>query len=276
VDYVSLEKLIEFQIASGVQGIVPCGTTGECPTLSHEEHNAVVEFVIKKVNKRVLVVAGTGSNCTREAIEMTKHAEQCGADATLQVNPYYNKPTQEGLYRHFKIIADSTNLPVIIYNIKGRTGVNLETNTLMRIIADCRNVVGVKEASGDMNQIKEVIAKSPDYFSVLSGDDNLALEVVKSGGQGVISVASNVIPKETVELISAALNGNFSDAERINSRLMPLFRAEFIETNPIPIKFMLEMKGLCKGVYRLPMCELNPEDKEMVKAVMNQLNLLQE
>lgn len=274
IDYVSLEKLIEDQISSNIAGIVVCGTTGESPTLSPKEHNEVIEFVTKKVNKRVLVIAGTGSNCTREAIELTNHAEQIGVDATLQVNPYYNKPTQEGLFLHFKSIADSTKLPVIIYNIKGRTGVNIETPTLMRLINSCPNILGVKEASGDMDQIREVLSKKPDYFSVLSGDDNLTLEVVKHGGDGVISVASNIVPKKMVKLTLQALNGNYSIAETIHKELAPLFGVEFIETNPIPIKFMLSKTGVCKEIYRLPLCELREESKNKVLNTIKELNLI--
>lgn len=274
IDYVSLEKLIEDQINSNVAGIVVCGTTGESPTLSPKEHSEVIEFVTKKVNKRVLVIAGTGSNCTREAIELTKHAEIVGVDATLQVNPYYNKPTQEGLFLHFKSIADSTKLPVIIYNIKGRTGVNVETPTLLRLINSCPNILGVKEASGDIEQIKEVILKKPEYFCVLSGDDNLTLEVVKHGGDGVISVASNIVPNEMVKLTLQALNGNYSIAESIHRDLAPLFGIEFIETNPIPIKYMLSKKGFCKEIYRLPLCELRDESKLKVDIVMKELKLL--
>ncbi len=205
---------------------------------------------------------------------MTLHAQNFGADASLQVLPYYNKPSQEGLFLHFKKIAESTKLPIIIYNIKGRCGVNLETSTLMRLIKECPSIVAVKEASGDMNQIKDVISKKPDYFAVLSGDDNLTLEVVRAGGDGVISVASNVIPKEMNELTSAALDGNYSRAEELHNKWMPLFKAEFIETNPLPIKYMASKMGFCKEIYRLPMCELRPENKPIVDQVMKQLNLI--
>ena len=274
VDYNVLGQLVEFNIKNGVNGIVPCGTTGESPTLSHEEHREVIEFVIKKVNKRCMVIAGTGSNCTREAIELSKHAEGAGADAVLVVNPYYNKPTQEGLYRHFKAIANSIKIPLIVYNIKGRTGVNVDTPTLMRIASDCPNVLGVKEASGDMNQIKDVLAKCPERFCVLSGDDSIAFELVKNGGQGVISVASNVIPDKMVELMKLALAAKFAEAEVLNKSLIPFFEAEFIQTNPIPIKYMVAQRKMCEEVYRLPMCEMSKEYKEKVLLVMKQLNLL--
>ncbi|MFA5357546.1 MAG: 4-hydroxy-tetrahydrodipicolinate synthase [archaeon] len=274
VDYQALGKLINFQIKKGVAGIVPCGTTGESPTLDHKEHAKVIKFTIKKVKGRCLVIAGTGSNSTKEAISLSQHAEADGADALLIVNPYYNKPTQEGLYRHFKAIADSVKIPVIVYNIKGRTAVNVETPTLMRIVAECKNVVGVKEASGDMNQIRNVIAQRPNGFSVLSGDDNIALELIKSGGNGVISVASNAIPDRMVKLVNLALEGKFGEAEIVNKELAPLFSAEFIETNPIPIKFMVSQMGKCEEVYRLPMCEMSAEHKEKVLQVMKELKIL--
>jgi 4-hydroxy-tetrahydrodipicolinate synthase len=271
IDEESLRKLIEFNISSGVSGIVPCGTTGESPTLDNEEHSKVIEITVNQVAKRVPVIAGTGSNCTKEAIELTKKAEEIGVDGVLLVNPYYNKPTQEGLYRHFRAIAESVNIPCILYNIKGRTGVNLETSTLLRLIKSCKNIVGVKEASGDINQIKEVIQQKPDYFSVLSGDDNLTLELIKAGGDGVISVASNLVPQEMSEMVKLALDGNFEEAEKKNKELNSLFEIEFIETNPIPIKYALSLKDMCREVYRLPLCELSEENKEKVKGVLKYL-----
>ncbi|MBW2992246.1 4-hydroxy-tetrahydrodipicolinate synthase [Candidatus Woesearchaeota archaeon] len=274
IDEEAFKKLIDFNIENGVSGIVPCGTTGESPTLSNAEHERVIELAVEYVNKRVPVIAGTGSNCTREAIRLSQHAEEAGVNGLLLVNPYYNKPTQEGLYRHFKAIADSVKIPCIIYNIKGRTGVNVETPTLMRLIKDCKNIVAVKEASGDINQMKDVIAKRPDNFSVLSGDDNITLDLIKAGGNGVISVASNLVPDKMSRMVKAALNNNIEEAEKINSQLAPLFEVEFIETNPIPIKYMLSLKGMCKEVYRLPMCELMLESKEKVKQVMKDMRLL--
>lgn len=270
----SLKNLIDFNIENGVSGIVPCGTTGESPTLDHVEHDKVIELTVNHVNKRVPVIAGTGSNCTKEAIRLTKHAEHAGVDGVLLVNPYYNKPTQEGLYRHFKAIADSVKIPCIIYNIKGRTGVNVETSTLMRLANECKNIVAVKEASGDLNQMKDVIAQRPEGFSVLSGDDNITLDLIKAGGDGVISVASNIVPDKMSHMVKSALEGNFDEAEKINNELAPLFEAEFIETNPIPIKYMLSLKGMCKEVYRLPICELRPENKEKIKQVMQNMKLI--
>ena len=271
VDEACLKKLIDFQLKNGVSGIVPCGTTGESPTLDHEEQDRVIELAVKHANKRVPVIAGTGSNSTKEAIRLTKHAEEAGADACLLVNPYYNKPTQEGLYRHFKAIAESVKFPCIVYNIKGRTAVNVETSTLMRIAKDCKNVAGVKEASGDINQMKDIIAKRPKGFSVLSGDDNMTLGLIKAGGDGVISVASNIIPDRVVKMVDLALKGNFEEAEKLNNKLMPFFSAIFIETNPIPIKCMLSLKGMCREVYRLPMGELRPETKEKVRKALQDM-----
>ncbi len=274
VDESTLKNLIDFNLANGVTGIVPCGTTGESPTLDHEEHDRVIELTVEHVNGRAPVIAGTGSNSTREAISLSQHAERAGANALLLVTPYYNKPTQEGMYRHFRAITESVGIPCIIYNIKGRTGINLETDTLVRLINDCPNVVGVKEASGDLNQMKDVIARRPEGFSVLSGDDNLTLALIKAGGDGVISVASNFIPAQMSRLVRLALEGNFAEAEALEKELAPLFAVEFVETNPIPIKYMLSLKGMCQEVYRLPICELRPASKEKVKAVLTEMGLL--
>ncbi|MGB7537480.1 MAG: 4-hydroxy-tetrahydrodipicolinate synthase [Anaerolineales bacterium] len=274
VDEGALKKLIDFNLAGGVDGIVPCGTTGESPTLTHDEHDRVIELTIEHINGRAKVLAGTGSNSTREAVRLSKHARRSGADALLLVTPYYNKPTQEGMYRHFREIAESVSIPSIIYNIKGRTGVNLETDTLVRLMTDCANIVGVKEASGDLNQMKDVIARKTKEFSVLSGDDNMTLPLIKAGGDGVISVASNIIPDRMARLVKLGLEGKFAEAEALEKELAPLFAVEFVETNPIPIKYMLSLKGMCNEVYRLPICELRPPSKEKVQAVMKQMGLL--
>jgi 4-hydroxy-tetrahydrodipicolinate synthase len=274
LDEECLKKLIDFQIDNGISGIVPCGTTGESPTLSHEEHDRVIELTIQHVNKRVPVIAGTGSNSTAEAIRLSKHAEEAGADGLLIVNPYYNKPTQEGLYRHFKAVADAVKISVIVYNIKGRTGVNVETSTLVRLMNDCDNIVAVKEASGDIEQMKDVISKRKEGFAVLSGDDGITLDLIKAGGNGVVSVASNIVPDRMVKMVSSALEGNFEEAENLNKDLEPLFDVEFIETNPIPIKCGLAMKGMCTESYRLPMCELRPENKNKLKEVLTEMKII--
>ena len=264
VDYAALERLVNFQIDSAIDGLVPCGTTGESPTLSHEEHDRVIAKTIKYAAGRVPVIAGTGSNATHEAIRLSQHAEDAGVDAILLVNPYYNKPTQLGLYQHFKAIADSVSVPCILYNIKGRTGVNLETETLIRLASDCRNIVAVKEASGNLAQIEYVINKSRDGFSVLSGDDNIALDVIRMGGDGVISVASNLFPRQMERLVHSALDGNFDEAGRYASWFRDFFSLCFIETNPIPIKVAMAYAGHCREIFRLPLCTLESEEHRKV------------
>ncbi len=274
VDLDSLKNLVEYQVEHGVSGIVPCGTTGESPTLSHEEHDKVIEKVVKWVGGRCQVIAGTGSNSTQEAIRLTKHAEHVGADAALVVNPYYNKPTQEGLYRHFKAVADSVKIPIVVYNIKGRTAVNVETSTLMRLIEDCKNIVAVKEASGDLEQMKDVIDNAPAEFDVLSGDDGITVDLIKAGGKGVVSVASNLIPEKMVQMVEEALSGSIEKAEELNESLKEFFEGEFMETNPIPIKAAMAMKGLCEEVYRLPMCEMRPEKREKWQQTLQAMGLI--
>lgn len=256
VDYAALERIVEYQIEKGIDGLVPCGTTGESPTLSHEEHDRVIAQTIKFARGRVPVIAGTGSNATSEAIRLSQHAQDAGVDAVLLVNPYYNKPTQTGLYRHFRAIADSVSVPCVLYNIKGRTGVNLETDTLLHLVHDCPNIRAVKEASGNLEQMSDVISRSPQNFTVFSGDDNLTLELIKRGGDGVISVASNLFPFEMAELTHAALDHDYEKAEKYNEILAPFFKACFLETNPIPIKSAMAHYGHCQEIFRLPMCPL--------------------
>ena len=272
IDFTAYKDLIEMNIAAGVSGIVPAGTTGESPTLTHEEQLELIKVTVEQVNGRVKVIAGTGSNCTATAIELTKRAAALGIDGALVVNPYYNKPTQEGLFRHFKAIADNVNIPIVLYNIKGRTGVNVETATLLRIIKHCPNVCAVKEASGDMQQIQEVINSVPEHVSVLSGDDGITLEVIKAGGKGVISVASNVFPEQMVQLVDAALDKKYEAAEALHAQMAPFFEVEFIETNPIPIKYVASQLNLCNEEYRLPLCELSAENKAAVDKVLAQMH----
>ena len=260
VDYQALERIVNQQIESGIDGLVPCGTTGESPTLSHEEHDRVIAQTVKYAAGRVPVIAGTGSNATTEAIRLSQHAEDSGADAVLLVNPYYNKPTQKGLYLHFKAIADSVKIPCILYNIKGRTGVNLETDTLTRLASECPNIVAVKEASGSLEQMRAVISSADDDFMVLSGDDNLALDLLRMGGDGVVSVASNLFPAEMVRMIHAALESRWDEAERLGAWFSDFFSACFIETNPIPIKTAMARMGWCRESFRLPMCTLESEE----------------
>ena len=274
LDLESLKKLVVFQVDNDIDGIVPCGTTGESPSLNEEEHFEVVKTIIKASNGKVPVIAGAGSNSTEHAIKMTKRAAKLGVDAVLHVCPYYNKPTQEGLYRHFSAIAKAVDIPIIIYNIQGRTAVNMETSTLARLAKEYPNIIGVKEASGNISQMMDVINEQPKNFTVLSGDDNLTLPLMALGGKGVISVASNIIPKEMHELCEYALNGDFDKANKIHYKLLPLFKGIFIETNPIPIKAALAMKGMIKEVYRLPMCEMKKENKEKLRKILEGLKIV--
>ena len=260
VDYKALERIIEHQVEAGIDGLVPCGTTGESPTLSHDEHDRVIAQTIRFAAGRIPVIAGTGSNSTTEAIRLSQHAEDAGANALLLVSPYYNKPTQKGLYLHFRAIAESVKIPCILYNIKGRTGVNLETETLIHLAEDCPNIVAVKEASGSLRQMEDVIKASDDDFMVLSGDDNLALDLIKLGGDGVISVASNLFPREMARMIHSALAGNWDEAEQLGSWFAPFFSLCFVETNPIPIKTAMAQCGWCRESFRLPLCSLEKEE----------------
>lgn len=274
LDLESLRKLVEFQVENEIDGIVPCGTTGESPSLNEDEHFEVVKTVIDAANGKVPVIAGAGSNSTEHAMEMTKRAAELGADATLHVCPYYNKPTQEGLYRHFSAIAKAVDIPIIIYNIQGRTAVNMDTSTLAKLAKEHSNIVGVKEASGNVAQMMDVINELPKSFAVISGDDNLTLPLMALGGKGVISVASNIIPKEMHGLCNYALNGDFEKAKEMHYKLLPLFKGIFIETNPIPIKAALAMKGMIKESYRLPMCEMKAENKEKLKQILINLKIV--
>lgn len=273
IDERRLRDLVETQIAGGVAGLVPVGTTGESPTVDHRENIEIIRIVVEQANGRVPVIAGTGSNSTQEAIEMTARAKELGADASLQVAPYYNKPSQEGFYRHFTAIADAVDLPMIVYNIPGRTGKNIENETMLRL-AGHPNIEGVKEASGSLAQVMELIERKPAEFSLLSGDDNLLLPIAALGGNGVISVASNLVPEMVVELTNECLAGNLANARALHYRLLPLFRVLFVETNPIPIKYALSLTGMLKEVYRLPLCPLSEPQKQQVERVMRDLTLL--
>ena len=232
IDEKKFRELVEFQIKNGTSGIVPCGTTGESATLTFEEHDRVIEIAIEQCKKRIKVIAGTGSNSTEEAITLTKHAAKAGADASLQVSPYYNRPTQKGLYEHFKAIAKSVDIPIILYNIASRTGVNIEPETMSRMAQDCKNIVGVKEASGNLEQMARIKALCRKDFALISGDDGLTLPVLSIGGIGVISVVSNIVPADTANLVKAFSEGNIKEAQRLHYKLLPLIKAVFIETNP--------------------------------------------
>ena len=272
VDESALRALVGRQIEAGIAGLVPMGTTGESPTLDQEEHIHVIEVVVDESDGRVPVIAGTGSNSTSEAIEMTRYAAEIGADASLQVAPYYNKPMQEGLYRHFAAIGEAVDLPMIIYNIPSRTGRNIENDTTLRL-AKLPTVQGVKEASGDLRQMMDLIAHKPDRLAVLSGDDNLAFPLCALGGVGVISVASNVAPRHLIAMIDAVLRNDLEDARRRHYELLPLFEALFYETNPIPVKYALSKMGVIEEAYRLPLCPMSKENKARMDSVLGKYQL---
>ncbi len=274
VDEPKLRELIEFHVTHGTDGIIPCGTTGESPTLSHDEHKRVVEVVLEAARGRIKVVPGTGSYSTAEAVELTRHAERAGAAGALVVNPYYNRPTQEGLYRHFRAVAEAVAIPILVYNIQSRTAVNVETATLERLVRDVKNVAGVKEASGSLDQMSQVIAACGPDFSVLSGDDNITLPLLAIGGHGVVSVIANILPRETAEMVHAALDGDWKRARDLHYRLFPLARAAFLETNPIPIKEAMAMAGMIEPEFRLPMCRMSDANRERLRAVLTQYALV--
>ena len=274
VDEKKLRELIDFQIANGSSGIVPCGTTGESATISFLEHDKVVDITVEHVKKRVLVIAGTGSNSTEEAITMTKHAAEAGADASLQVSPYYNRPTQKGLYEHFKSIANAVDIPIILYNIASRTGVNIEPETMARLAQDCKNIMGVKEASGNLDQMSRIRQLCPKNFDLISGDDSLTLPILSIGGIGIISVVANIVPKDVADLVSSFEKGDIKRAQELHYKLLPLIKAMFIETNPIPIKTALGLMGLCEPDLRLPLCSMMPENLEKVKIALKDYGLI--
>ena len=266
VDYDGLEENIKFQIKNGISGLVPLGTTGESPTITIEERKEIIEAVVNSAGK-IPVVPGTGSNSTEKTIKYSKEAEKLGADAVLIVSPYYNKPSQEGLFKHFKAVDDAINIPIIIYNIQSRTGVNIETPTLARM-AKLKNIAGVKEASGSMAQMMDVINQLPEDFTVLSGDDNMTLPLIAVGGRGVISVVSNLFPKLVSDMTNYALKGENEKARKLNYKLLPIFKAAFIETNPAPIKTAMRWAGMPAGHCRLPLCNMLPENEEKLKNVL--------
>lgn len=274
VDEWKLAELVDHQIKNGTDGLVPCGTTGESPTLSHEEHDRVVEITVDTVRKRIPVVAGTGSNSTSEAVRLIKHAQDAGADAALVVTPYYNKPTQKGLYLHFKAVADSVKIPIILYNIEGRCARNIETETIKKLTKDCKNIIGVKEASGNLDQARAVKEACGKKFALLSGDDALTIPMMKLGGCGVISVLGNIMPREVSDVVHLMLKGKVKEAEEKQEKLLAIIKAMFIETNPIPVKTSCGLMGLCSPRLRLPMCEMEPENLLKLKTVLKQFKLI--
>ena len=273
LDEQAVRRLGRRQIDGGVHFLVPCGTTGESPTLTDAERLRVVEILVDEANGEVPVLAGAGGYNTREVIHLADEMRRAGAAGILSVTPYYNKPTQEGLYQHYRAIAESTPLPIIVYNVPGRTGVNVETPTLVRL-ADIHNIVGVKEASGNIAQMADVCCAVPADFIVLSGDDAITLPLMAMGGRGVISVASNEIPGEMSQMVEAADRGDFAAARAIHARIMPLMQVNFIEANPIPVKAAMAAMGLLEEIYRLPMCAPKAESREKVVRVLKALDLL--
>jgi len=273
VDEEGLRENVRFQIKKGIHGLVPVGTTGECATLSYEEHNRVVDVVVDAAKGKVPVLAGTGSNSTWEAIMLTKHAKEVGADGALLVVPYYNKPTQAGLYQHYKRIAEEVDLPQVIYNIPSRTSLNMLPETMAKL-AKVKNIVGIKEASGDLKQIARIIELAGKEFSVISDDDSLTLEIMKLGGVGIISVTSNLVPDKLVKMVDSFRSGDVQTAKRINDELAPLFKALFIETNPGPVKMAMNWMGMAAGGLRLPLVELEPENQEKLRKVLVDMGLV--
>jgi 4-hydroxy-tetrahydrodipicolinate synthase len=274
IDESKVKELVELHVKHGTDAIIPCGTTGESPTLTHDEHRHMVELTVAAAAGRIPIIAGTGSNSTAEAIDLTKHAERAGASAALVVNPYYNKPTQEGLYRHFRAVAESSALPIILYNIQGRTAVNVETDTLARLVRDCPTIVGVKEASGSLDQMSQVILACGPDFSVLSGDDNITLPLLAIGCRGVVSVIANILPRETSDMVHAALDGDWKRARELHYRLFPLARAAFLETNPIPIKEAMAMAGMLEPEFRLPMCRMSDANRDKLRGILRTYGLV--
>ena len=273
VDEKALGDLIEWHISSGTNAIVPCGTTGESATLEYEEHYRVIEVAIKAVNKRVPVIAGTGANSTDETIVITRKAKKLGADAALLVAPYYNKPTQEGLYRHYKAVAEAVKMPIVLYNVPGRTAVNILPSTVARL-AEIRNIVAIKEATGDMKQVSEVIRLCGDRITVISGDDFTTFPLLALGGKGVISVTANIAPREVSDMCRLWREGKYEESRAFHYRLEPLNQAMFIETNPIPAKTALALMGKIKEEFRLPLCEMAAPNKEKLRKTIKDFGLI--
>ncbi len=273
IDEEKLRELVEFQIASGTDGIVPCGTTGEASTLDYAEHDRVIEIVVQQVKGRVPVIAGTGSNSTTEAIEMTAHAKRIGADGALLVTPYYNKPSQEGLYRHYRAIAEAVALPQVLYNVPGRTGVNLLPETVARL-AEISNIVAIKEATGSLQQASEVLALCGDKLDVISGDDFITFPMMACGAKGVISVVANIMPKEVAALVDAFRAGKMEEARQLHLKLLKISNAMFIETNPVPVKTAVALMGKASDEVRLPLAPMSDANRAKLAAIMKEYGLI--
>ena len=273
IDEPRLRALVDFQIANGTSAIVPCGTTGESATLTYEEHCKVIDIVIEQVNGRVPVIAGSGSNSTHETIFLTKHAKEAGADYALVITPYYNKPSQEGLYQHFKAVAEAVDIPIILYNVPSRTAVNMLPETVIRL-AEINNIVGVKEATGSLDQAAKILANVSDDFMLLSGEDALVYPLMSLGAKGVISVTTNVIPADMAALCEACLNKDFDTAKKLHYKTLPLVNSLFIDTNPVPVKKALYLMGLIEDEIRLPLVKLSDEKTEILKKAMTDYGVL--
>jgi 4-hydroxy-tetrahydrodipicolinate synthase len=274
LDEKALRRLVDFEMKGGVEALIPVGTTGESPTLSRDEQYRVIDIVLEQVNGRAKVFAGTGSNNTADAIEKTKHAEKAGADAALVVAPYYNKPTQEGYFQHYRAVAGAVDIPLIVYNVPGRTGGNIEAATTLRMAEEIPNVMAVKEASGNLTQIMEVARNKPKGFSLLSGDDALTLPMMSLGGDGCISVVANEVPKEFSTMVRFCLKGKWEKALDLHNRLLPLMNANFVEANPIPVKAALAMMGMIEEVYRLPLVPLSVKNRDNLKKILRDMKLI--
>lgn len=275
IDEATFRKLVNFQFDNGVQGVVPCGTTGESPTLDHAEHGRVIQLTVEAAAGRGIIMAGTGSNSTREAIEMTQEAETAGAHASLQVAPYYNRPTPEGLFRHFKAVADNTKLPIMLYNVPGRCGVEIGVDVVVRLAEACPNIRAIKEAGGNADRVSQMKMLLPADFEILSGDDSLTLPFMSVGAVGIVSVAGNLIPREMSEMVQLALKGQWTEAHAIHAKFNPLFSAFLkLASNPIPIKTALALKGLAEAELRLPLCEMTAAQTAELKDIMVRLGLL--
>ena len=274
VNYEALEELLEMQIAGHTDAIIVCGTTGEPSTMTEEERTSVIKFAVEKVNKRVPVIAGTGGNNTREAVAMSKTAEGLGVDGLLVVTPYYNKATQEGLFLHYKAIADAVNIPIIMYNVPGRTGLNLLPETAVRIARECKNVIGIKEASGNIDQITNLAKLGRGVLDIYSGNDDEVIPILSVGGIGVISVLSNIVPQETHDMVMEYLEGDRAKALDIQLKYLDVIHALFCEVNPIPAKAALNMMGKNAGVMRLPLTEMSEKNKAVLKAAMEEVGLI--
>ncbi len=265
--------LIEWHILEGTHGIVPCGTTGEASTLDFDEHYKVIEVAVKAANKRIPVIAGTGANSTEEAIILTKKAKELGADGALMVTPYYNKPTQEGLYKHYKVVAETVDIPIVLYNVPGRTAVNMLPSTVARLL-ECRNIVALKEATGDMKQASELVRLCGDRLALISGDDFTTFAMLALGGSGAISVTANIAPKDSANMFNAWQRGDIAASRELHYKLEPLNYAMFIETNPIPVKTSLTLMGKINEEFKLPLCEMSPANKEKLKGVLINAGIL--